>query len=167
MAGAPSPDPSSTRPTPDPIGIAASGLCAVHCVICAALPGVLGLLGLEVLLGPRVEWGFTIVAIIFASLSLGYGWRHHRSPWIAAALLLGMLGLLTARVLEEDHAAPDEHADHASHDDHAGDDAAPQSHRHDGDHVFGAWLGALSGLVLVGGHLWTIRASRRNARCCD
>ena len=158
------PEPPSAGRT-DPIGVAASSLCAVHCVLCAALPGVLSVMGLEVLFGPSVEWGFTIVAIAFASMSLGFGWRHHRSPWIAAALLFGMTALLASRLLE-DHHEPAAHAD-ADHEAETGHHHGHESEGHDDGHVFGAWLGTLGGLVLVGGHLSTIRASRRRDPCCD
>ena len=54
----------------DRFGAVASTLCALHCALCAALPALLGMLGLGVLLDQRAEWIFTVVALLFATAAL-------------------------------------------------------------------------------------------------
>ena len=39
----------------DGLGKFASGLCAVHCALCAFLPGLFALIGLEILVGHEAE----------------------------------------------------------------------------------------------------------------
>ncbi len=121
----------------DQVGAVASSACAVHCVLCALLPGVLGAVGLGALLGHEAEWGLTLVAIVFASVALLLGWRAHRSWRIAASLSVGIAGLMLSRLLEEA-----------------------------GGPVLGTALGILAGVVLVIGHVWNLRASRRCQTVC-
>lgn len=113
----------------DRAGIVASSLCALHCALSALLPGLFSALGLAALLGHEAEWAFTIVAMVCALGALALGWRRHRSPAIAAVLVLGAGGLLAGRLVEE-----------------AG---GP-----------GGWIAIGAGLVLVAGHIASIRALR-------
>ena len=84
----------------DRVGAVASGLCAVHCALVALLPVVFSTVGLKFLMGHGAEWGFTLVAIAFASIALVQGWRRHRSHAGAGLLVLGIVGLLASRGLE-------------------------------------------------------------------
>lgn len=84
----------------DGFGAFASGTCAIHCVICALIPGALAAVGLGALLGHRAEWGLAIIAIIFAGVAAYLGWKNHASYPVVVALLGGAAGLLLARVLE-------------------------------------------------------------------
>ena len=85
----------------DGLGKFASGLCAVHCALCAFLPGLFALIGLEILVGHEAEWGFTIVAIVFALGAMVLGFQRHRSPRIAALFAMGILGLLGRAFLKK------------------------------------------------------------------
>ncbi|MCH9681013.1 MAG: MerC domain-containing protein [Deltaproteobacteria bacterium] len=121
----------------DRAGAVASCACAVHCLLCALLPGVLGAVGLGAVLGHEAEWGLTLVAVVFASTALWLGWRRHRSWSVVVALSVGVAGLLLSRLLEEA-----------------------------GGPMVGTALGILAGAVLVVGHVWNLRASRRcQAEC--
>ena len=78
-----------TRLRLDRLGIALSGLCAVHCVASIVLVAALGLGG-EWLLAPEIhEYGLAL-AILVGALTIGAGvWRHGR----IGPLLLGGFGL--------------------------------------------------------------------------
>lgn len=152
MSSAPRRDPGVDR-----FGAVASSLCAVHCAICALLPAAFGAMGLGALLGHQAEWIFTIIAIGFAAGALVLSWSRHRSPGVAAMLLIGILGLLASRGLE----AGAEH-DHAAH--HHVDETAPATrHEESARGLAGATVGVLAGLLLLSGHLLNLRA----IRCCD
>lgn len=156
----------------DTFGAVASGLCAVHCGICALLPAVFGAIGAGALMGATAEWMFTGVAIVFASVALLIGLRRHGNRRVAALLLAGIAGLLTGRLIEElgghhhgahaeqgehaEHAERGEHGEHGEHDNHGGDD---------GGHLLGAGVGVAGGLLLIMGHVFNLRATRRREDC--
>jgi len=173
----------------DRFGSVASTVCAVHCAICAFLPVAFSAFGLGFLLGEQIEWLFSIVAISFGVGALILGWRQHRSKQVAILLIVGVLGIMTSRVLEmgsdhhhggdahhqsDGHAADaddvDDHEEephhkedadeHHGHDDHHGESE-------DASHLVGAIVGVLAGLTLLFGHLLNIRAARRcREECC-
>jgi hypothetical protein len=116
----------------DRIGALASAACTVHCVVTAFLPQALAAVGLGVLLGHEAEWGFTLVAFVFAATALSLGFTKHRSSRVAVTLGFGIVLLLLARLLEELVAEP-----------------------------AGMALSVLAGATLVFGHLSNLRASRR------
>jgi len=117
----------------DRLGTFASTACAVHCLASALLPSAIAALGLGALFGHEAEWGFTLGAVALAVAALGLGWPKHRSPGIATLLLIGVMGLLGARLVEEA-----------------------------GVHGAGTALGVVAGLALVAGHVWGIRITRRS-----
>jgi hypothetical protein len=104
----------------------------VHCVVSAALPQALAAVGLGVLLGHEAEWGFTLVAFVFAATALYLGFTKHRSSRVALTLGLGIVALVLARLLEESVAEP-----------------------------VGMALSLLAGATLIFGHFANIRAARR------
>jgi hypothetical protein len=126
---------AATEPNPDHrvdrIGALASAVCAVHCVVSAFLPQAFAALGLGVLLGHEAEWGFTLVAFVFAATALYLGFTRHRSSRVALTLGLGIVALLLAKLLEESVAEP-----------------------------VGMTLSVLAGATLVFGHFSNIRARR-------
>ena len=122
----------------DRFGAVASSLCAVHCALCAFLPAAFAALGLGALLSQEAEWGFTIIAILFAGGALVAGWRVHRSSLVVALLSIGIVGLLASRVIEmggEHHhhdGAEQPHADGDHHsDEEHGDGESEESHSKD------------------------------------
>ncbi|MEM9863940.1 MAG: MerC domain-containing protein [Myxococcota bacterium] len=115
----------------DRLGIAASTACAIHCAIVATIPS-LGALGLGALMGHVAEWTFTIIAIGLAMVALWQGWRHHRSPAVAAVFALGVAALIGSRLAEEA-----------------------------GVGGVGGALGVTGAAALVAAHLLNIRAYRR------
>ena len=121
----------------DRLGAVASGLCAAHCATAAFTPALLSALGVGVLIGHEAERAFTGVAVAIAFGALVYGWRRHRSPVVAALLVLGIAGLLASRLLEGE-GGHDEH--HASH-------------------LLGTLLGIGAGLTLISGHILGLRGS--------
>ena len=52
-------------------------------------------------MGHEAEWGFTLVAALFAAAAAIHGWRRHRSMGIATAFGVGIAALLLSRALEE------------------------------------------------------------------
>jgi MerC mercury resistance protein len=94
----------SNRPRLDRLGIALSGLCAVHCLVGLALVSMLGLGG-EALLSPSIHRIGLALAVMIGIFTLGLGFRHHgkRVP-----LLIGGLGLaLMAIGLAVPHGLPE------------------------------------------------------------
>lgn len=170
-----------TRERLDHLGALAGGLCAVHCAVCALLPAAFAAVGLGVLLGHGTEWAFTLVAVLVASSTLVIGWRRHRSLPVAAFLLLGIGGLLTARTLEMSSPHRDHHAPSSSTVRAAGPDPADGSREPDRPHTqpvearepshgtsghghphrAGSALGVLGGLSLLFGHVLDLRAPAR------
>lgn len=123
----------------DSFGKFASGICALHCAVCAFTPSLFAVLGMDLLLDHEAEWAFTIIAIIFASGALVAGWLQHKTPLIAGLFTLGIAGLLGSRFLEEA-----------------------------GSHEIGTAVGIASGIFLVVSHLKNGSALKAcEASCCD
>ena len=185
----------------DRFGTVASGMCALHCAMCAFLPVIFSVLGLGFLLSEQTEWLFSIVAILFGVGALILGWRQHGSKKAASFIILGVLGIMASRGMEmssgHHHDGGDPHhdgAEHAgsatvadahdaeqhhekssgTHDDHKDDHGHDHGDEHGSDHgdehggseesmhLAGAIVGVLSGLTLLLGHLFNIRAARRS-----
>lgn len=160
----------------DKVGVWASSLCALHCMVAALIPAALSALGLGILFGHVAEWLFTLIAIAFASSALVLGWRRHRSRLGAALLVLGIVGLLASRGIEmsagehHDHGAHTHHVTHhVEHDDHvelAHDDGDHhvEEQGQEGSystHTLGTVVGVLAGLMLLLGHMTNLRRMRR------
>lgn len=117
----------------DRFGAVASTTCAIHCAACALVPAALAAVGLDFLIGHNVEWTLTIIAVAFGIGAIVLSWRSHRNTLILAALSVGIVGLLAARILEGGH---HDHHGEASHDEHHVESTKDGDH-HDahGDHV--------------------------------
>lgn len=120
----------------DRAGIVASTVCAVHCVLAAALPSLLSGLGVGACLGHEAEWAFTIIAVAIAALALGITWRRNGPRSVKVLLFAGMVGLLGARFVEEVEALE-----------------------------YGMLIGIGAGALLVAGHFISIRANNRAHSC--
>ena len=138
--------------------------CAVHCGICAFIPGVLGFLGLGLLNSSEAEWGFTIVTVAVATLAFGLGYRRHRDKKLATLFLVGTLALFTSRFIEENG--------HHHHEESAQPVAASLApsiseadHHHEAIdlHLLGALVGISGGLFVAAAHLLNARA----VACCN
>ncbi|MDJ0841012.1 MAG: MerC domain-containing protein [Acidobacteriota bacterium] len=115
----------------DQLGMAASTVCAIHCILMALTPIALVLGGLEFLSGREAEWGISLSAIFSAMLAAAIGFRAHGSIRVAAVLFVGATMLMIARFLEER-----------------------------GVHGPGTVLGVFAGIGLVSGHLLNLQAGR-------
>ena len=147
----------------DKVGIACSSLCALHCFSVAFLPTLVIAFGSDILLSGYSEWGFTVVAILFASLACWRGLRRHRSKAISALFLVGIIGLISSRTIEEFGGA--HHHDHG----HGGEASATANEFSDKDSYYDQWIdsrilgtfvGVSSGLLLLGGHWLSLNRSR-------
>lgn len=96
----------------DRFGALASTTCAIHCAVCALVPAALATVGLDFLIGHDVEWTLTVIAVAFGIGAIVLSWRSHRNTLILAALSVGIVGLLAARILEGGH---HDHHGEASH----------------------------------------------------
>ena len=125
---------SETLPLPqlwfDHLGGVASAACALHCLLTAAAPAALAALGIHG--GETLEWGFVLVAVAFAALAGGLGFRLHRSLPIAVGFGAGACGLLAGRLGEGLGLG------HGAH-----------------------YIAIVSGLLLVGVHIASLRQCRR------
>lgn len=79
----------SIRDRLDSLGIALSGLCAVHCVLSIVLVSVLGLGG-EVLLNPAIHRIGLALAVLVGMVTLGIGVRRHGQT---SLLAIGFAGV--------------------------------------------------------------------------
>lgn len=73
----------------DSMGIALSGLCAIHCLATVVLVSWLGLGG-EFLLSPAIHRVGLLLATIIAGIAIGWGALKHR---VAAPFVVAMMGL--------------------------------------------------------------------------
>lgn len=87
----------------DGIGASASLLCAAHCALMPLAVTLLPLLGLSFLADEKTEWLIFAVIVILGAVSLGLGYRRHRSRRALALLSMG-LGLLAAGHIAEGNA---------------------------------------------------------------
>ncbi len=84
----------------DRAGSIGSGLCLVHCVAMAALPGLVAALGIGGVFLASFEWGLVGFAVCIALYSAFSGYRRHRSLRISGALAGFALLLVFAIVME-------------------------------------------------------------------
>ena len=84
----------------DRLGSVASATCAAHCLLFAALPSLISLLGLHFLAHEAFEWGFFVLAVSFAIAAGMSGYRTHRNVWLFAGFGVGVLVLIAGRLGE-------------------------------------------------------------------
>ncbi len=84
----------------DRLGAAASLACALHCGLIGFAPALVILVGLEVLAGEVFEWGFVALALTFAAIAAGLGYRAHRTVWMPLGFAVGGGLLVAARAVE-------------------------------------------------------------------
>ncbi len=89
-----------STPWVDRLGGAASLACAVHCGLFGLAPALVTLVGLEFLAGEAFEWGFFALALAFATVAAGLGYRAHRTAWVPLGFALGGGMLVIARLAE-------------------------------------------------------------------
>lgn len=171
----------------DKLGASFSALCALHCALCASLPGLLLVLGLDMLLSSRSEWIFTLLIISVAFFSL-YQVRKSQKPSIVTKLLLvGILGLLASRGIETGthhhheaslheaslheeslnetkyHHLQDTHnATSQTQSTRGSEEHATTASPHEDTplvdlHMAGAIIGILSGILIFSGHLLSLK----------
>ncbi len=183
-------------PLTDRFGAIASGLCAIHCALCALAPAAFVALGLGALLTHEAELLLTLVAIVFGLTALVLGWKRHRSTAVLWVMVAGIVALVASRGLEmgSDHhghhegenaahhdegqdgeaehsekaeKATDEHHDEGEKGEHGEGDSHDEEHE-GGLHAVGAAAGVLGGLLLLSGHIMNLKALRRERdECCD
>lgn len=82
----------------DRFGIAASTLCAAHCVVGAVFAGAAGFLSF--LADEKSELIFVALAALIAVIAVVNGFLQHRSKYPAALALFGLIVLASARLIE-------------------------------------------------------------------
>lgn len=88
----------------DWLGFAGSLTCAVHCAVCALIPGIYAVWGLELLAGESTEWFMVAVTCLVAIVGLAL----NRRLWLAFVFGSGIFILLAARFTEHSlHGHPD------------------------------------------------------------
>ena len=83
----------------DKVGILSSSLCALHCLMTAFLPSLAIILGLDILLSSQTEWMFSLFAITMAVTAFLFGYRKHRSKFVAFLFFTGITGVILSRVI--------------------------------------------------------------------
>ncbi|MGB0648249.1 MAG: MerC domain-containing protein [Bradymonadia bacterium] len=168
--------------TVDRLGAFASSMCAIHCAVCAFLPTALALLGLDFLSGHGAEWAFTVLAVLIGLVAGIEVWRSHRRPSVLILFAIGIIGLLSARILEGG-AHHEEHGQELHQETHEANEVNSNAHakskpdhhedkhsdHEESHHLSIELLGILSGLVLMGGHLINLRKEKTDSvddECC-
>lgn len=86
----------------DKWGIVTAVACAVHCTLLPVLASVMPFLGVESLEHPVFEWGFIAIAVLFGSMSMWHGYRHHHKKLLPfAGFVLGLTLLIVNQLTEE------------------------------------------------------------------
>jgi len=81
----------------DTIGISASLLCAVHCVVLPFFISTLPFLGVELLKNVLIEAATIITSLLAGCWALLAGYRkHHHQAWPILLFVVGMLILLAS-----------------------------------------------------------------------
>ena len=145
----------------DKVGIFASSLCAVHCLATAFLPGIILVLGFDMLLSSRTEWLFTCFAILMACLAFYSGYKKHHSKMIATIFVIGITGLILSRVIEE--SGGHEHSEHHTE---VHETAHHEEEHNEGLdlHLLGSIIGIGSGLTILAAHFLNMQKSKCSAQ---
>ena len=81
----------------DILGITASVLCAIHCVVLPLLLASLPILGINIIHNVYFEYGMIALAFLIGSWALLHGFRRHHRRLMPLLLFTGGLLLLVAK----------------------------------------------------------------------
>lgn len=83
----------SIRTRLDRVGMVLSGLCALHCIASIVLVSSLGM-GMQWLLAPEIHGIGLAIALLLASVAIGWGALRHRraAPFVVAMTGLSFMG---------------------------------------------------------------------------
>jgi MerC mercury resistance protein len=97
-----------TAPDPDKVGMVASSICAVHCVVLAVLLGVLPSIS-GAFHSIWIDAIFIGIALVAGSFAVVKGFRSHRMAWLPVLFAIGF-GFLCLSLLRhsqaEEHTSP-------------------------------------------------------------
>ena len=120
----------------DRLGMAASAVCAVHCVLTGFALGLLSVAGFGFLGNPIVDIGFLATAALVGGFAVWHGLKRHKN-WIPAAVfVLGLSAIVFGHFVLADHG-------------HSG-----AVHEHG---PLPSVFSAIGGLCLVGFHILNLR----------
>ena len=84
----------------DRSGATVSALCAIHCGLTPILIALLPAVGLGILADEAVETALMSFSVLLGVISLGLGYRIHRSPRVVLILVVGFALLGAGRYAE-------------------------------------------------------------------
>lgn len=87
-----------TRGRADRIGVFASVLCAIHCIVTPPLLIALPVFG-KAWAHPASHWGMALLVVPLAIFALRHGYRLHARKWIVVVGSFGILAILIGAVL--------------------------------------------------------------------
>jgi hypothetical protein len=91
---------STPHSTWDAIGISASLICAIHCILLPLFLSSLPFLGIELLKNVVFEDMTVLISLVVGSWALYLGYRKkHRKSWPVLLFALGMIALLVSNSL--------------------------------------------------------------------
>jgi|GEM_PF-618578 len=121
----------------DLAGALTSGLCAFHCALLPALTGLLPVVGIGILADERTETAFLAASSVLATISVGLGYRKHRSRSVVAVATSGLISLGFGHFAE--------------------------TRGYEGPSVI---LVVAGSLAIAGAHLLNLRCCRSGSECC-
>jgi len=83
----------------DKIGISASLICAVHCILLPIFFSALPFLGIEILENPAIEITTIGISLIAGSWALINGSRKYHKNWLLILFIIGILFLIVSNTI--------------------------------------------------------------------
>ena len=83
----------------DKIGISASLICAVHCILLPIFFSALPFFGIEILENPAIEIITIGISLTAGSWALINGSKHYRKNWLLVLFAIGMLFLIISNTI--------------------------------------------------------------------
>ncbi|HTQ63815.1 MAG TPA: MerC domain-containing protein [Puia sp.] len=83
----------------DKIGISASLVCAVHCVLLPVFFSTLPFLGIEILENKTIEIIVIATSLVVGSWALFNGYRHYHKGWFLVIFVFGIIVLVISNTM--------------------------------------------------------------------
>ncbi len=124
----------------DRVGVCASAICAVHCILTGLAMGFLAVAGLEIIGNPFIEFAFVGTAFLVGGFAVFHGKKRHHSWLPASVFVAGLASIVLSHFL--------------GHGEHDGT-----------GNIFGSVLAVLGGLLIASFHILNLRLQHKGCGC--